>query len=487
MEYSIQRLHHHLLGKIKSIDVSNIYALLKRKVLDVFYFIQSVGFTVSLDENEKRKLGIFNQLNFFQLITAIIVPVSVISHSHKLSSEAWLIACIPALINIAVFVLNSQYKYQAALLCYFICYPVFTCIIYMNGMNLGIELSFVLCGILSVFFLQDIGYMLSTIGLSMISYFVLSIVWKRYPYQLQSVSFTAYVFNQVLTIVYIFYGLYLIKRENTNSHFRILTKNRELHAKNLEIEKQKAVISQKATQLETQTATLEELNIVKTKLFSVVSHDMKGPMYALRNLFRDAREQNLSAGELKQMLPEVVNDLDAMTALMENLLQWAKFQMQTNTVRPQKLDICQLVNEGIQLLQLQCAAKKIRIERKTDLSAYVYADKDMINLVIRNLLSNAVKFTPAGGRIIVGSHESADCAEVYVQDSGLGISRYEMDKINQNNYYSTKGTGNEIGTGLGLMLCKEFLAKNQGHMMIESEPGHGSTFSFTLPLANDYD
>jgi signal transduction histidine kinase len=183
------------------------------------------------------------------------------------------------------------------------------------------------------------------------------------------------------------------------------------------------------------------------------------------------------------MIPEMVNDLDSTTALMENLLQWAKCQMQTNTVRPQKLDICQLVNEVVQLLQLQSAAKQICIERKTDLPAHAFADKDMINLVVRNLLSNAIKFTPSGGCIVIGIHESENCVEVYVQDSGLGISRYEMEKISQNNYYSTKGTGNETGTGLGLMLCKEFIAKNDGHMMIESEPGQGSTFSFTLPLA----
>jgi two-component system, sensor histidine kinase and response regulator len=483
MEYSLHRLQQHLPGKIKSIDTSNTHASVKEKFSIFFQYVKSIGATAALDDNAKRKLGIFNQLNFFQLITGIIAPVAGLFLSQKIPAAVWPVASLPAFISIIVLVLNAQHKYQAALLCYFIFYPVFTCIIYINGMNLGIELSFVLYGILSVFFLQDIGYMLFAVSLSMISYFVLSIVWKSYPYQLQSVNPVAYLINQALAILYIFYGLYLIKKENTDSQFRILAKNRELHNKNLEIEKQKAVISEKARLLETQAATLEELNAVKTKFFSVVSHDMKAPMYALRNLFRNARLHDLSADEIKEMIPEVVNDLDSTTALMENLLQWAKCQMQTNTVRPQKLDICQLVNEVTQLLQLQSTAKKICIERKTDLIAFAFADKDMINLVVRNLLSNAIKFTPPGGHIIIGTHESENCVEVYVQDSGLGISRYEMEKINQNNYYSTKGTGNETGTGLGLMLCKEFLAKNDGHMMIESEPGHGSTFSFTLPLA----
>ena len=485
MEYSLDRQEkrHRLPGKIKSFDVSKAAESIGQKILQFLKQVRSIGTTSALDDHEKRKLGIFNQLNFFQLVTGIIVPLTILFRSQNFPAAVLLVACLPAFISVVVLLLNAQHKYHAALYCYFIFYPVFTCFIYINGMNLGIELSFVLYGILSVFFLQDIGYMLFSVSLSMISYFVLSIVWKSYPYQLQSVNPLAYLLNQALAIIYIFYGLYLIKKENTDSQFRILTKNKELHYKNLEIEKQKTIISEKAMLLETQAATLEELNMVKTKLFSVISHDMKAPLYALRNLFRNARLYDLSADEIKEMIPEMVNDLDSTTALMENLLQWAKCQMHTNMVRPQKLDICQLVNEVVQLLQLQSAAKQICIERKTDLAAHAFADKDMNNLVVRNLLSNAIKFTSTGGRIVVGTHESESCVEVYVQDSGPGISRYEMEKINQNNYYSTKGTQNETGTGLGLMLCKEFLAKNDGHMMIESEPGQGSTFSFTLPLA----
>lgn len=487
MEYSVKHLPRQLHGKIKSFDVNGFLITVKQRTLTFLQQIRSFGVIDTLDEYEKRKLGIFNQLNFFQLITGIIIPISILFQNQKFPASAWLTACIPAFISAVVIILNAYQKYQFALLCYFIFYPVFTCFIYMNGMNLGIELSFVLYGILSVFFLQDIGYMLFAVGLSMISYFILSIVWKSYPYQLQSANPFAYLVNEGLAILYIFYGLYLVKKENTDSQFSILAKNRELHKKNLEIEKQKSVISEKATLLETQAAALEELNAVKTKLFSVVSHDMKAPVYALRNLFRNANENNLSSSELKEMIPEVVNDLDSMTALMENLLQWAKCQMQTNTVRPQKLDISQMISDVVQLLHSQSGAKQIRIEKKTELSSYVYADKDMINLVIRNLLSNAIKFTPAGGRIIIGTHGSQDHAEIYIQDSGIGISRYEMEKINQNNYYTSKGTSNETGTGIGLMLCKEFLVKNHGHMMIESEPGHGSTFSFTLPLAPETD
>jgi signal transduction histidine kinase len=260
-------------------------------------------------------------------------------------------------------------------------------------------------------------------------------------------------------------------------------KNRELHRKNLEIEEQRKEISLKAKLLEKQAKELRELNTVKNKLFSVISHDLKSPMYALRNLFNSVSQLNLPAEEIKVMIPDIVKDLNDTTELMENLLQWAKFQMRSNIIQPQKLDVSEQVNTTLRIFHLQLEAKKITVEAKTDLPAYAWADKNIISLVLRNLLSNAIKFTPENGRIVVGTYESSACIEVYVQDSGRGISKAEMAKINSNNFYTTNGTNSEGGTGLGLMLCKEFLAKNDGHMMIESEPGSGSTFSFTLPLA----
>jgi signal transduction histidine kinase len=325
--------------------------------------------------------------------------------------------------------------------------------------------------------------MLFAISLSMVSYFALSVTWKDYRYQLEAHNYIAYLLNQLLVIIYIFYGLYLIKRENADYQFSIVSKNRQLHKKNLEIGDQKKEISHKARLLKKQTAELQDLNTVKNKLFSIISHDLKAPMYALRNLFSHAQQFDLKGEELKLMLPDVVNDLNYTTALMENLLQWAKFQMQSNTIRLQKLDVSEQVNEVVRLLHLQFEAKKIYIEKKNDLPAHAFADKNIINLVLRNLVSNAIKFTPEKGRIIIGTYESSSCVEVYVQDTGKGISPEEMKKINSNNFYTTNGTKSEGGTGLGLMLCREFLAKNDGHMVIESEPGVGSTFSFTLPLA----
>jgi len=472
MEYFLHRLHQ-----------AQILEGAKHRISQFLERVWNIGYSTTLEDYEKRKLGIFNQLNFFQIITGILVPIVAFLTSRKFPFQDWYVAILPACISMVVLLLNSFNKYHAALLCYFIFYPVFTCFIYISGLNLGIELSFVLYGILAVFFLQELGYMLFVISFSMVSYFMLSVTWKDYRYQLETYNYTCYLINHALSIVYIFYGLYLIKQESTGYQFKMLLKNRELHKKNLEIEEQKKEIVDKAQLLEQQAFALDEHNKVKDKLFSVISHDLKSPMYALQSVFSNAQKFDLPAEEIKSMLPDVVNDLNYTTALIENLLQWAKWQMQSNSIYPQAIELNKLVNESVQLVHLQAESKKIKIKTIADVSATAWADKNMISLVLRNLLSNAIKFTPEHGRITVGVNESPSCVELYVQDSGLGISREAISKIYSENFYTTNGTNDERGTGLGLMLSKEFLEKNDGHLIIESEPGVGSTFSFTLPLA----
>lgn len=480
MEILQQKLTY-LQTKIRSIELSGHLDFAWQKSIWVLNKMKSIGMTDAMDEYEKRKLGIFNQLNFFQFISGVLIPLIGMIATRQFSIGVWLIACLPALISVLALYLNYRRNFEMALLAYFILYPFFTCVVYINGINLGVDLCFILYGILSVFFLQDIGYMLFTIAFSMLSYFILAVVLKHFRYDLSSVNQPLYLFNQLLAIAYIHYGLWLIKKENTGYQFNILKKNRALHKKNVEIQQQKKEIAEKARMLRVQTKELTELNSLKNKLFSVIAHDLKSPMYALRNVFRNVQQYDLPAQEIKDMVPDVVNDLNYTISLMENLLQWAKSQMEADAVKTEKIDVTKVIEEVMMLLRLQAEAKRIYIEKRPEMPVYILGDRDMVNLVLRNLLSNAIKFTPEEGCISVGVNEGESFVEVYVQDTGTGISSEALKKINQNNYYTTKGTASESGTGLGLMLCKEFLAKNGGRMHIQSAEGQGSTFSFTLP------
>jgi len=459
-----------------------LWDTIRRRVINFLDVIKSIGISGSMSDYARRKLEIFNLLNFFNLLAGVIVPVTGLIQDRTLPTVAWMAAFAPPMISVLVLILNHFRRHEAGMIAYFVLYPVITSIVYLNGVNLGVDLFFILYGILAVFFISRISDMLFSIGLSMVSYFMLSVVLKSYNYKLETANFGLFLFNQALAIVLIFYGLFLIKKENSDYEILLLHKNEDLGHINTEIEKQRAEIAEKAALLELQKKKLEELNSLKNKLFSVISHDLKAPMYALRNLFQNVQQQNLPASEIKTMLPEVVADLNYTTGLMENLLQWAKSQMQANIIHPVRFNLADTFDEVTHALRLSAKAKNLHIQHEFADPVYVYADKDMINLVVRNLISNAIKFTPDNGNISVHTRVYPEKVVVSITDNGIGISEKNLERL-FNDFYTSNGTLNESGTGLGLILCKEFVNKNGGSIDVQSVKDKGSTFSFTLPVA----
>jgi len=444
-------------------------------------FINSIGVTPQMDEYEKRKMGIFNKLNSLGIATGIILPLIGLFNNDHLPGLAWFVATSPLAISVFVLWLSYEQYNVASRMVYFSLYPVATTLVYLGQVNVGIELFFILYGVLSVFFFQNILSILFCYSLSVACYFVSSLMPREYYFRLEVVNYGFYLFNHILALGFIFYALYLIKEENTGYQFSLLRKSRQLHHRNREIEKQKGEIAEKAGLLEQQTRELTELNQIKNKLFSVIAHDLKTPMYALRNLFDSMQRHNLSAKEIKELLPGIVNEMNYTTSLMENLLQWAKTQMKNDSARPEVLDIQSMIREVIQLLHLQATNKKINLEIRLEQPLLCFADREMVNLVLRNLLSNAIKFTPEKGKVMVGAAEKTNCIEIFIQDNGVGMSEEDMDSLFGEKYITTRGTSNEAGTGLGLKLCKEYLHKNGGEIKVKSVLGKGSCFYFTLP------
>jgi two-component system sensor histidine kinase/response regulator len=453
--------------KYRSSAFAESFETLRVRSTQLYLQVKFLGYSHTMEDYEQRKLRIFNQINFFQMLAAMLIPLLGMALPGNIPNYEWLTICWPAGVSIAVLALNYFRKYQASLYAYFVLYPLCTCLIYFNGINPGIELHFILFIILSVFFLHDFGFMIFTICFSMMSFYILSVVLQRYTYEVKRDAEVIYWINKAVSLAFIFYGLFLIKKENTVYQFNILTKQKKLAETNSEIEKQKE--------------ELASLNTFKNKLFSIISHDLKSPMYALRNLFQNMHQYNMPAEEIKEMVPDVLKDLNYTTSLMENLLQWAKSQMQADVVYPQDIHIGHLIKDVANLLRLQLEAKKISTQVLIKDDVFVCADKDMIHLVIRNLLSNAIKFTPEKGHIEIGFNDLGSFVEIYVHDSGVGISDEALNKIRQQIFYTTTGTSSETGTGLGLMLCNEFLSKNESSLQIESKVGQGSLFSFTLP------
>ncbi len=238
------------------------------------------------------------------------------------------------------------------------------------------------------------------------------------------------------------------------------------------------ITQQKETELQ-----LQELLATKDKLFSIISHDLRGPIGSFMQVIElltsdihiDSDEQITLLNQLKDMSQGTFY-------LLENLLNWSRSQRSEITYAPRLFIINELVNESISLLSATAGQKSIEIQFECQANYSVYADFDMINLIFRNLLSNAIKFTRQGGLIRIRIYEQKDYILTEITDNGIGISRDVADKLfTKNQFHSTYGTNNEKGTGLGLALCTDFVQRNNGTIGVESTPGKGSKFTFTVP------
>jgi signal transduction histidine kinase len=193
--------------------------------------------------------------------------------------------------------------------------------------------------------------------------------------------------------------------------------------------------------------------------------------------------KKLETTKLEYHLSNIYNSSRHAHDLLENLLTWAKMQTKSLQFNPQVFDIQTKVVESIELLEGAAAKKNIRIDVIASEEILVFADVNMCSAIIRNLVGNAIKFTHEEGNISIHLNKMVDFCQVMVMDDGVGISEENIQKIFRiDSNHSTLGTNGEKGTGLGLVLCKEFVEKHNGQIRVESEPGKGSTFIFTLPM-----
>ena len=194
--------------KLRALADVDFFHTLRQYVFTFLHYIRNIGIVDKMDEYERRKLRVFNLLNFFQLFTGILIPLIGLLHSDQMPIGIWLLSCLPSTLSAAVLCFNYYQKYQHAQLSYFILYPFFTGFVYLQGMNPGVELHFILYGVLAVFFLKDMGYMLFTIALTMVNYFVLSVLLKDFIYELKHENRILYFLNHLLALGFIFYGLF---------------------------------------------------------------------------------------------------------------------------------------------------------------------------------------------------------------------------------------------------------------------------------------
>lgn len=232
---------------------------------------------------------------------------------------------------------------------------------------------------------------------------------------------------------------------------------------------------------------LRELNAAKDKLFSIISHDLKSPFNSILGFSEILQEtyKDLTDEERLEIINSISSTSKRTFELVENLLNWSYLERGKLTSQPEKIILKDLSSKIISLLSGNAFAKKINITNDIAEDTAIFADRSMISSVIQNLISNAIKFTHRNGEIKIKAEGSQNMVTVSVIDNGVGIPKKDFDKLFRiDSSYSNKGTEGEPGTGLGLMLCKEYVEKNSGKMWVESEVGKGSVFSFTLPMSS---
>jgi signal transduction histidine kinase len=235
-----------------------------------------------------------------------------------------------------------------------------------------------------------------------------------------------------------------------------------------------------------QTDELKALNTLKDKIFSVLSHDLRSPIASLSGIMSLMDQDMISPNEFKQVKEGMNNQLAALGLLLDNLLYWSRSQINGHIiVRKEKINIIPLIEQNIQLLSESAGQKNISLRMQNEPNAVLnaFADVNHADIVIRNLISNAIKFTNNNGKVEVGASVVKNTIQIQVQDNGIGMDENLANQLFTNKLQSTQGTSGEKGTGLGLLLCKDFAEQNDGTLSVTSKPGEGSTFYFTLPKA----
>ncbi len=225
---------------------------------------------------------------------------------------------------------------------------------------------------------------------------------------------------------------------------------------------------------------------VKNRFFSIISHDLKSPFNSLLGMTQMMSQMadSFSKDKLVEYSTDVNEAAEKVFNLLQNLLEWSRLQMEGGKFEPQNISLHDLVDESINVLSPVAMEKNVVLTNATTKDT-VFADREMVQTVIRNLITNAVKFTPSGGKVGLSSEINDDMVQVTVSDNGIGVSKEQISDIFAlDQKTSTTGTAGEKGTGLGLPLCKEMLERNGGHIWVESSPGEGSRFHFTLPQQN---
>ncbi len=305
-----------------------------------------------------------------------------------------------------------------------------------------------------------------TLGLYLTEYLRPNLV--PYTYSSRFNQFADISAASVLVMVISFYCITYIR-----SHYESERKSAE--AKSDAIKEQNARILK-------QNLELQRLNAEKNKLMSIIAHDLRSPLGSIQNSLEVLTGENIESEDKQFIERELLQTTKKASAMLSRLLSWSKSQLTGITVFPECHSIATLLSDTLESEKSIAGQKNITLKVDLDRTVNIYADGDMMELVVRNLLGNAIKFTRRGGEICISAQRKMDECWLSVRDNGTGIPFEKRSEIFSLRAQSSYGTENEKGLGLGLLLCKEFITAQSGKIWFESTPGLGTTFFVSIPL-----
>ncbi|MFT3901682.1 MAG: ATP-binding protein [Niabella sp.] len=232
---------------------------------------------------------------------------------------------------------------------------------------------------------------------------------------------------------------------------------------------------------EKQALALKILNDEKTKLFSVISHDLNSPLRNIANYLEELKSSNLSDKEKQTVETELAKTVTHTQEMLNNLLAWSGSQLHNYQTKLSENNIASLIESVIDTFEIEVSRKEINLEKNINPHAVAHTDANMVKVISRNLIGNAIKFTPPKGKVTITVTETENAVQLCVKDSGMGIADNQKEKIFTLNVGSTYGTSNEKGVGLGLYLCKEYIIAQNGRIWFESKKGEGASFFVSFP------
>jgi len=290
--------------------------------------------------------------------------------------------------------------------------------------------------------------------------------------------------NPLTTFILIFIVFVFYKKVRNRFENKVLAQKQDLETINEELRSQAEEIYIINEALEEQKKQLEEANATKDRLFSIIAHDLKVPFRTLKSMF-DLMEISDLTNEDKDFFIKKIKQYNQDTAhLLDNLLLWSRNQMSSETIKPQSFILNDEVENCLVLFREVASSKNITINLEKMEKFHIWADINMTQFIIRNLISNAIKFSNSQNSILIRAYQEADYGVLEVQDYGIGISEEKVSNIFKLSHERSLGTEQEVGTGLGLPLCKIYIEKNKGEILVKSVVNVGSIFTVKFLLSN---